>query len=207
MLAQFFNNTLLVLTHRRGAAVLLLRGQDAVSIQDVKSAVLDSVVSEKFDGFGMATWKDAALALSFSTTAEVLRSMYLKVLEHQALKDEHIENIIFGEGPGSFTGLRLGAAFLNGLALGRPRKLWQVPCPLRKDVLEHFEKQSFVNDDLKVVFEGFKDGDEFDHHVNVFDVALVLENAVMAKAVSVLVPEYGRLPGPVLKLAFQKPKQ
>jgi tRNA threonylcarbamoyladenosine biosynthesis protein TsaB len=53
-----------------------------------------------------------------NTHAEQLRPLLARVLEEAKLDKRAIERVAVGIGPGSFTGLRVGIAFAQGIALG-----------------------------------------------------------------------------------------
>ncbi|NBW81367.1 hypothetical protein EBR21_06400, partial [bacterium] len=59
-------------------------------------------------------------------TAENLAELYKMALQGLGLNDTQVQCVGVVTGPGSFTGLRLGCAYVNGLVLGRSRRVWSV---------------------------------------------------------------------------------
>ena len=72
--------------------------------------LMDKGVVEKFEVIGRGH-------------AEHLLPMINTLLEENDTSLEDIDLFAYGAGPGSFTGLRIGAAMMQGLALARDRKL------------------------------------------------------------------------------------
>jgi tRNA threonylcarbamoyl adenosine modification protein YeaZ len=58
------------------------------------------------------------LAIKAHSHAEALLSAVHTVLESQGLSPAALGLLVFGDGPGSFTGLRIGASLISGLAFG-----------------------------------------------------------------------------------------
>ena len=59
------------------------------------------------------------LSDSVESHIEDISGITIDVLSKAGTKLENIENILFGNGPGSFTGLRIGASFVAGLSIAR----------------------------------------------------------------------------------------
>lgn len=195
----------LFLTYRRGGAVLLAPFLNAPELASAleKSAPLflsemelmksapkcgANGTNEAPEGFSV--WGSAAMgfavALSSSTTAEQLSNMYNACLHQWAteqVQEAQVHTLCVGVGPGSFTGLRLGCAFANGLAMAHARALIALPCPV------FGQPES-----------------EFSHFVTFDDIlaALAFYRKGLGKEVSSFIPAYGSEPGPVLKLQAQK---
>ncbi|MCD6578654.1 tRNA (adenosine(37)-N6)-threonylcarbamoyltransferase complex dimerization subunit type 1 TsaB [bacterium] len=62
---------------------------------------------------------------------------------HIALSD--IDSFVYNSGPGSFTGLRIGASFLKGLSSSLRKKMFYIP-------LDIVVKSSVFNDDNKIIY-------------------------------------------------------
>jgi hypothetical protein len=86
---------------------------------------------------GLGIW------LSLQPTAETLWSHFRELSSLLGLTAADLDKIVFGGGPvGSFTGLRLGAAFAGGLAMGRGIDLLAVPTFAVPSVLPQTEEFS-----------------------------------------------------------------
>jgi tRNA threonylcarbamoyladenosine biosynthesis protein TsaB len=59
--------------------------------------------------------------------ATVILSMIRALLEEHGLGIKDIDKVAFGQGPGSFTGVRIGASVAQGLAMGRNIPIIPVP--------------------------------------------------------------------------------
>ncbi len=163
-----------ILTHRRGVGILIAREgqylQTIAECADLEQNLCENDTNLHSNTHGM-------LGFSCTTTAEKLAFLYQRILTHMQLNDCDIHQMIVGMGPGSFTGLRLGCAFANGLALGRPRPLFGMP----------------LLSDRGDNFTGLVDQQDFKLALNHFPLCFVSVNGFF-------VPAYGKEPGPVLKL-------
>jgi tRNA threonylcarbamoyladenosine biosynthesis protein TsaB len=74
------------------------------------------------DYCSVALWRDGALdaleTLAGQRHSELLLPMVNELLGRHGLKIKDLDGIAFGQGPGSFTGLRIGCGVTQGLALG-----------------------------------------------------------------------------------------
>ncbi|MES2614850.1 MAG: hypothetical protein V4591_05495 [Bdellovibrionota bacterium] len=138
-------------------------------------------------------------------TAENLCDVFLSVLELAKLNTLDIKTLAVGTGPGSFTGLRLGCAFANGIKLGHNCEL----ISLRTELAPYFLNGSFFTNedesDMKTFVEQlgteYKENDESTGFVTFFDLLDAINKLKNnPEKVDVLEPNYGREPGPVLKL-------
>lgn len=196
----------LVLTHRRGGLVALFSGAkgETVSTQSaiaVFSDVLESP-SQQASGFRIFFKNNAAVAIGDSTTAEVLAAMYRHVLGCCGMTDADVGDIGVGIGPGSFTGLRLGCAFVNGLQCGRGRRLWEIECAHLASFFEMVVPHPSWSQPIPVDVS-----DEYSVPVTLMDFHFALQKWPQARLVTELQPAYGRLPGPVIKLQNEATKK
>lgn len=168
--------------------------------------------------FEVKAWPDLATACAFSntTTAEQLDAMYKACLRSAVLNEADVTTLVLGTGPGSFTGLRLGAAYANGLAFGRARTggLWAIgtfPLAPARAVLAGRGLDGVAC--ARVLGATEEDSDQRDAYaslVSPFDLLAALflcavhnpdgSDPRSAVRVDSFVPAYGREPGPVLKL-------
>lgn len=74
------------------------------------------------------------------TLSKTLTKMFLEILNEANVEKKELTGLVVFVGPGSFTGLRIGVSFINGLAfaLGIP-------------VFETKEKETFTLDDPKEI--------------------------------------------------------
>lgn len=219
------HSQIIILTHRRAAVVALMPAfsNDVREGESSRWSAVAKVLSlpppladanKACEGFsnllqtepepqnGFQLFSDCihyAVAFGETTTAEVLSKMYNAVLSSCARGDGDIKNLSVGVGPGSFTGLRLGCAFANGLQIGRKRQLFALSNLLLKDLAVASQAMPFPSPfwdkPLPVVGD-----DEFAVPVTLMDFLYALLGWSCAQTVDVLHPAYGRLPGPVLKL-------
>ena len=131
-------------------------------------------------------------------TTEHLAQLYTHALKSCQLTDNDISHIIIGEGPGSFTGLRMGAAFVNGLQLGSPRTLLQIKSLLIPELLI----LDSIYPDLQEELGTYSEQDDSTGFITFCDILsfLPLLHLKQYSIVGTVVPNYGRECGPVLKL-------
>lgn len=158
-------------------------------------------------GVGLAILKapnDPSPILTRSTekTAESLYDVFTSGLKLAGLCLQDIKTLAVGVGPGSFTGLRLGCAFANGLKLGHNCRLIPIQTELSANLLASYP---FENEEDKQEFlKQLGDVDETDESsglITFYDLHDALEKLKSThNDVPSLEPQYGREPGPVLKL-------
>ena len=193
----------LFLTYRRGGAVLVAPLLENATLADTlqnlstslhtgqitqgsASASTPVALAAPSASASFSVWGSVeagfAVALSHSTTAEQLSNMYNACLTLWNVPDRNVATLCVGVGPGSFTGLRLGCAFANGLAMVHHRRLVAVPCPVKGQPEAEFS-QFVTFDDILGALTFLKVGQGLE--------------------VATFVPAYGSEPGPVLKLQEQ----
>ena len=165
---------IIILTHRRGAALGLLKDED-----------------------------DLIVIRVLGKTAENLLDAYLSILKLAKLNSVDIKTLAVGTGPGSFTGLRLGCAFGNGIKLGQNCQL----ISLKTELVPYFLNETFfANEEDLQEFKNqlgeYNPEDESSGFVTFFDLLDAIEKlkSNAFEMVAELEPHYGREPGPVIKL-------
>ncbi len=233
-----WKNFVLLLTHRRGGIVLGLNREklklSEMSASDDKLAaeiftrLIPSGTTTDWqrhvtelclgwrveaqagsDSVAMFAESGVAIALSRATTAEYLSDMYIRVLDQLDMQETQVENIILSIGPGSFTGLRIGCAFANGLSRGRPRFLYGVPC-VGLHILRDIVSCANCYEDWKNAFSVIESGkDESFAPIGLLDAAAALAKVCNGEAAGAieLEPNYGKEPGPVIKLREQEKRE
>ena len=170
------------------------------------------------------------VAFGKEQTAEVLSHLYSHSLAIFGARQNDVQELFMGVGPGSFTGLRLGCAFANGLLLASqmlPRdcgvqaticggvqennkpltKGFALPCwyPTGALLGAAIFSGSFARHAVELVSEDAY----FSSPVDCWNVltSIVAFEAGEGKEVSEFLPAYGREPGPVLKLQAAEKKE
>jgi hypothetical protein len=203
----------LFLTHRRGAALAIVRSDlvfsnfkyiedyfDFIAKQPVHTFVLQNSTSDQCECIELN--QDVFFARVLGKTAENLCDLYLHCLTQMNLKNSEIETLIVGVGPGSFTGLRLGCAFANGLHLGHPVSLLPLATKLVSDMLALTSNMKFESL-FKNQLGEYDVEDESTGYITFFDLmqALFQMSAMQEKFfVESLLPNYAKDPGPLAKL-------
>lgn len=232
-----WNNFVLLLTHRRGGVVLAVDLQKLQKLST--NSPVSSFAHELALFFGENSnekWKEflidwilslrekvhqgtqavemlcshgVVLALSRATTAEFLADMYMRSVASMGWTDAQVENVVLGAGPGSFTGLRIGCAFANGLMQGKARALWAMPCvplaSIRESALRH-EMYELWHPDFAIIEAG---KDESFAPMGLLDAAVAIAKigCECCEFTTELEPNYGKEPGPVIKLRAQEAQQ
>jgi len=207
------------LTHRRGALILLATFQEEglrampsktpVSFQSDFQYTLCSLLLQQ-EALENVEISHPLFQLSLTThpTAENLHHMYQNLLKQAHLKDKDVSHFIFGIGPGSFTGLRIGCAFINGLHKGLSRQLWTTPCGTVESLeplLNSFENFFPILDSWKNEICILKEAkDESRSRLSLLDLLFVMTCKPLCVLEGELTPAYGKEPGPVIKLRAER---
>lgn len=195
----------MVLTHRHGGLVAFF-SQDNFFTEDNFPPLNQRPYWTDADNLQFIQTKNFSVARILGKTAENLLPCYSLVsqkffeMENNGSRAKDIKTLIYGCGPGSFTGLRLGAAFCNGLILQKNVRKIQIPTLLKDDLIkkyEDFEVQKELGETTTDESSGFLT--YFDLHSAVKSIRLGLE-----KNVDEFLPHYGRDPKSVLQ--FSRPK-
>lgn len=215
--------TVLFLTHKRAGAVVAFRPETTVCLETTvgephapPSSVVHRVVHalEQGDaclettpeGLLFLRGEAVVVGLGGSQTAEILARLYAEVLSRMNACDAHVGELQVVVGPGSFTGLRLGCAFANGLVLGHSSRVLSPLIAARPHFVASAPERWPV---LARVPQGVSlpvdDDDPFSAPVSFADVVAQLEETKPPRGEPLFefVPAYGREPGPVLKLRSQ----
>ncbi|WP_202613977.1 hypothetical protein [Silvanigrella paludirubra] len=196
----------LILTHRRGVGIIICKNNSELkSLIQNKSGftnILNSKINLIDSNIEYFLKEKTLFSRVIGKTAENLFTVYQRSLEIVSLTSQDIKTIIVGVGPGSFTGLRLGCAFVNGLKTGANQlNLLPVSTYLTNELLD-ICKINHCEFECKQQLGDFDLDDESTGFITFFDLYFSLKKAWEDKRnyVESLSPEYGKEPGPVLKL-------
>lgn len=196
----------LILTHRRGVGIAIITNEKKLYevLNEPPNYFFNAITQkiQKNSNFEFLGQNDMIFTRVLGKTAENLYNLYQFSLQLAGFSTTELSTCAVGIGPGSFTGLRLGCAFSNGIKLGNPEvNLIPVTTYLTTDLLEKCE-QIFSTDSCKEQLGEFAVDDESTGFITFYDlyfclIKLIQENKL---AVDSLIPEYGRQPGPVIKM-------
>ncbi|WP_397600607.1 hypothetical protein [Silvanigrella sp.] len=196
----------LILTHRRGVGIIICKNNLELKSLILNDSGFTNIINSKINlidsNIEYFLTEQTLFSRVIGKTAENLFAVYQKSLKIVSLTSQDIKTIIVGVGPGSFTGLRLGCAFVNGLKTGsKELNLLPVSTYLTNELLDicKFKNCEF---ECKQQLGEFDLDDESTGFITFFDLYFSLKKAWEEKRyyVESLSPEYGKEPGPVLKL-------
>jgi hypothetical protein len=199
---------ILILTHRRGVGIMVCKDRSIInSLNSVNFNLFQQIKHQKpiltnNEIFEFLDFKNVILSRVIAKTAENLFAIYKETLQKSSLYPSDVKTLIVGIGPGSFTGLRLGCAFVNGMKLASVgMKLLPVSTFLTPKLLK-ICKENFCEEECIKQLGDYQLEDESTGYITFFDLAACLFHAKDEKRqfVDSLSPEYGKEPGPVLKL-------
>ncbi len=176
----------ILLTHRRGAAIGVFKNDIMLSTNESNRTPENQFIFTRVIG----------------QTAENLLNSYLEALSLAKIIAQDVKTLAVGTGPGSFTGIRLGCAFANGIKLGQNCRL----IPLKTQLVPYFlNEYVFSNEEQKQEFKNqlgaYEMNDESTGYVTFFDVLDAVQKLkTNSNEVDILEANYGREPSPVLKL-------
>lgn len=199
-----------ILTHRHGACVALVLKENKWMQKDFiknaqKYAMEKSELVQMHENFEFISDKHSFIfARALGKTAENLSNLFEFCGTHFESLNSKKFDLILGTGPGSFTGLRLGCAFANGLNFGNnaPQKLFSVSTPLITDLLVKFgSNQELINSFFQELGEYHKN-DPASGYVTFFDLFYIFQQILENKiaACSNFMPVYSKTTAPVLNL-------
>jgi tRNA N6-adenosine threonylcarbamoyltransferase len=198
----------LILTHRRGVGIMVCKDKSILDSQNFINSNLFHFIKDKkplFSNEGIFEFihlQDIIFSRAIGKTAENLFAIYQKSLHESSLSSHEVKTLIVGVGPGSFTGLRLGCAFVNGMKIASTgMNLLPVSTYLTPDLLSICRENSCEEECIKQLGDYHLE-DESTGYITFFDLIVCLLKAKEEKRnfIDSLAPEYGREPGPVLKL-------
>lgn len=189
----------ILLTHRRGAAVAILKNNFNDEEFNFSGIHIENEVEDPYEFIHLNG--KAIFARVLGKTAENLANLYQFCLKQLSLECSDIKTLAVGIGPGSFTGLRLGCAFANGLSLGKPSNLLPVTTHFISDILTPMSDTK-LEQEFKRQLGEYSHTDESSGYVTFFDLKLALSQVKEGKRsfVTSLVPEYAKDPSPLAKL-------
>ncbi len=197
----------ILLTHRHGVSVGVIKQNKSHFMKNTLQETLKNYVELKstivktHENFEYIYEENVFCgARALGKTAENLLNLYHFVLSH--FKNETIQNVVVGIGPGSFTGLRLGCAFANGLHLSQKNQLYAAPTLLRSQFLSLLDNNEVLIKEFFNELGEYRELDDASGFVTFFDLFYAshqIHNGTVILS-DTLVPLYGREPTPVLKL-------
>ena len=196
----------LLLTHRRGVGIAVVK--DEKKFDELLNTPTDLFLTathhsiQKTSLYEYFNYQNILFTRVLAKTAENLYDLFKFALDISCLHPKDVNTFVVGVGPGSFTGLRLGCAFINGIKIGNPFiNLIPVTTYLSPELILKCQAK-FSEEACKLQLADFDLDDESTGFVTFFDLYFGLENIFLEKNLPVdsLTPKYGRQPGPVLKM-------
>lgn len=205
----------LINTHKRGVALALFpvepsgnSFEQAVGslLEQGRSAPEQIQLHQSSSIAKQYRMQDRIFAVCSGLTAENLSHLYSHSIEQIGITEQQISAVGVLVGPGSFTGLRLGTAFANGLNFGRTRKLWAIESHPESNLIDELKA---THKQVLPEFWGQPSNDQHDPYavpLAFADLYLSLIQWTQGRATMVerLEPRYGREPTPVIKLRQQR---
>lgn len=202
----------LILTHRHGACVgivltipPLIQSDEMDTLQKYcaeKSTLVQSQENFEF----ISDKKSFIFSRALGKTAENLTNLFQFSCDSLTLCKQDIENLdlILGAGPGSFTGLRLGCAFANGLHFGSGSKqnLCSVGTQLITDISNKLDAYSKIKETFLDELGTYNTTDPASGYVTFFDLFCTIHEILKNNITRCghFMPNYGKEPAPVLNL-------
>lgn len=201
-----------ILTHRHGACVGIILNTPSLIKSDFIETVHQYALNkhnllQSFENFEFISDKRTfVLSRVLGKTAENLTNLFQFSCDllNLSKKNRGDLNFILGTGPGSFTGLRLGCAFTNGLNFASDSKhnLFSVSTLLTPDLLTKCSEYQKLKDILFDELGNYHTHDASSGYVTFFDLFYILHEIKDDKMTlcSHFVPNYNKDPSPVLNL-------
>lgn len=199
-----------ILTHRHGACVgIVLQSSLSFLKSDFKETVR-SYVAQKSNNLKLNNnfeffyeENNFIFARVLGKTAENLSNLFQFACHTLNINANSLKSFVVGTGPGSFTGLRLGCAFVNGIHLASPEtKLFLLSTLLVNEFSAELRNESTLVEAFIDELKTYNPNDPSSGYVTFFDLFHAMHQISKNNltACSTLIPNYAKEPTPVLNL-------